>query len=312
MILTVTSNIALDRTYLVDHVNPGAVHKVRTAFSQTGGKGINVSRTLAALGHSTLVAGLLGRAGLDEAQADLQRAGLSCELYGVGDQPRKTVTVTSDDGITTTFDEPGPTVTEAEWRGFEDHVRALVPGAETVVIAGSFPPGTPADGLERLVTVAREQDVPVMVDARGPKLSAALGVRPEITKLNLDELGQTLGRECLTDREVIEGAQELQDAGARTVIVTLGGDGAIALDGEAGWRVQHPRRSGNPVGAGDAFSAGFTVARLEQREFGEALRHGAAAALASLLSPVAGRVGAADVRAAIPEIEIKQFEVVRV
>lgn len=143
MILTVTSNVALDRTYIVDHVELGAVHKVRTAFAQTGGKGVNVSRTLAALGCATAVTGLIGRAGFAEAQPELEAAGLAPSLYAVDGPPRHTVTVTSRDDGTTAFYEPGPTVTGDEWQGFEDHVRGLLAGADMVVIAGSLPPGAP-------------------------------------------------------------------------------------------------------------------------------------------------------------------------
>lgn len=308
MILTVTSNVALDRTYVVDHVELGAVHKVRTAFAQTGGKGVNVSRTLAALGCATAVTGLIGRAGLAEAQLELEAAGVAPSLYTVDGPPRHTVTVTSRDDGTTAFYEPGPTVTGGEWQGFEEHVGGLLPGADMVVIAGSLPPGAPADALERLVASAHAMDVPVLVDASGAAMQTALRGRPTVAKLNRDELGETLGRECLGDRDVIEGAQHLRSAGARSVIVTLGSEGVIALDGPDCLRVRHPARAGNPIGAGDAFSAGFAAAITASRPFRVALREGAAGALGSLRSPIAGQVDPEDVRMAASEIETELVE----
>lgn len=309
MILTVTANVALDRTYVVDHVELGAVHKVRTAFAQTGGKGVNVSRTLAALGCPTVVTGLVGRAGLEEAQRELEAARLDARLYAVDGPPRQTVTVTShDDDITTAFYELGPTIATSEWNGFEDHLRELLPGAELAVIAGSLPPGAPADALEHLVQSTHAAGVPVVVDAGGATMQAALRAHPTVAKLNREELSATLGHDCVSDRDVVAGTQALRSAGAQSVIVTLGPDGVIALDGSDVFRVTHPARSGNPIGAGDAFSAGFALAITAGRPFRAALREGTAAALGSLRSPIAGQIDPGDVRLAAAEIETRLME----
>ena len=105
MILTVTANIALDRTYVVEHLEVGAVHKVSKVFAHTGGKGVNVSRTVASLRGRTLVTGMIGAQGLDEATRELTVSGLASDLHPVSGAPRQTVTVTARDGSTTAFDE---------------------------------------------------------------------------------------------------------------------------------------------------------------------------------------------------------------
>jgi tagatose 6-phosphate kinase len=303
MILTVTPNIALDRTYVVGRVEIGAVHKVRTVYAQTGGKGVNVSRTIGCLGGKTLVAGLVGGAGLDEGARELRAAGLECDLYAVQGSPRQTtVVVAEEDGTATAFDEPGPTVTEDEWKGFENHLCGLLGQTRCVVVAGSLPPGAPEEALAHVVASAHERDVAAIVDARGGPLRAALGEAPLVAKLNRSELSQTVGRPCDSDRDVVEGARELQELGARKVIVTLGADGAIALDGRDVWRVTHSAQTGNPIGAGDAFTAGVAVTLADARPFREALGEGAAAALASLRSPAAGRIELSDLRAARPRV----------
>jgi tagatose 6-phosphate kinase len=305
VILTVTPNIALDRTYVVPHLEVGAVHKVRSVFAQTGGKGVNVSRVLACMGAQTFVTGLLGGAGLDEATRDLASGGLDCDLFPVRDSPRQTVTVTADDGTTTAFDEAGPTVTDAEWKRFEDHVRGLLGRASLVVVSGSLPPGAPEAALRHLVDAAREHGVAIILDARGGTLRAALGGRPLVAKLNRSELSETVGRPCDSDNEVVQGAQELRDLGARTVIVTLGADGAIGLDGDELWRVAHPAEMGNPIGAGDAFSAGVAGMLADAQPFSAALREGAAAAIASLRAPTAGSLEPSDLEAASSLVEIQ-------
>ncbi len=119
MILTVTANVAIDRTYVVDHLQVGAVHKVRRVYAHTGGKGVNVSRCVQSLGGDTLATGLIGRPGFDEATLDLADAGIRCSLFAVDAPPRQTVTVTAQDGTTTAFDELGPTVASDDWADFE-------------------------------------------------------------------------------------------------------------------------------------------------------------------------------------------------
>lgn len=304
MILTVTANVALDRTYVIDHLQPGAVHKVREVYAQAGGKGINVSRTLVDLGGTTLVTGLVGTDGLQAVELDLRRAALPSALHQVSGSARQTVTVHADDGVSTALDEPGPTITDAEWLSFEGHVRGLLDGADLLVLAGSLPPGSPTLALQHLVAMAHARDLNTIVDARGAAMQAALVARPLIAKLNRAELGETLGRECRADQEVIAAAQELREMGAQAVIVTLGAAGAIAVDSTATWRVTHPSVSGNPIGAGDAFTAGVALKLSERAAFREALRYGAAAAITSLRSPTAGRVELADVQATAPDVNV--------
>jgi tagatose 6-phosphate kinase len=287
MILTVTANVAIDRTYVIDRLQPGTVHKVTRAYAHIGGKGVNVSRCLRSLGADTLVTGMIGGAGLADASADLAAAGLDSSLFAVAGAARQTVTVTAQDGSTTAFDEAGPNVSDQDWAGFEQHFAGLLEPAQMVVIAGSLPPGTPEPSLANLCEQANRHSVPVILDARGAAMRAAQERRPLVAKLNRNELGQTLGREISGEEDALEGALELRALGARHVVVTLGERGAIGV-GEELWRVTHPSAGGNPIGAGDAFSAALALALAGGEPFEHALTEGAAAALASLSTPTAG------------------------
>ncbi|MGH2862303.1 MAG: 1-phosphofructokinase family hexose kinase [Solirubrobacteraceae bacterium] len=307
MILTVTANVAIDRTYVIDRLEVGKVHKVKQAYAHTGGKGVNVSRCVKSLGGDTLVTGLIGRSGLDEAARDLAAAGLSSELYAIDGPPRQTVTVTADDGVTTAFDERGPTITEQVWTGFEQHLASLLDRAEMLVIAGSLPPGTPEQSLANLCEHANRHQVPVVLDARGAAMRAAQNQKPLVTKLNRSELAQTLGREITSEHDVIEGANELRALGAGSVIVTLGEQGAIGVHADAVWRVTHPVHEGNPIGAGDAFSAALALALTNGTPFEQALAQGAAAALASLRAPTAGALDPTDVEVAFASIQTAEL-----
>ena len=307
MILTVTANVAIDRTYEIDHLEVGAVHKVSRVFSHIGGKGVNVSRTLDALHAKTLITGLIGDATLDEAARELANAGLSSALFPVSRATRQTVTVTTEDGTATAFDEAGPQITKAEWTGFELHFATLLRDASMVVIAGSLPPGTPNESLANLCQKANSHRVPVILDARGAAMRAAQNQTPLVAKLNRGELEQTLGRELTNDDDLLEAANDLHQMGARNVVVTLGAEGAIGLNELGVWRVTHPKASGNPIGAGDAFSAALAMALLDKQPLEQGLRKGAAAALASLRAPTAGALNPDDMQRALPNIRAQQI-----
>jgi tagatose 6-phosphate kinase len=280
------------------------VHKVTTSYAHIGGKGVNVSRCLRSLGADTLVTGITGRAGLADATQELTSSGLKAELFAVGGSTRQTVTVTAEDGTTTAFDEPGPAISDREWAGFEHHFAELLNRSEMVVIAGSLPPGAPDKSLANLCEHANEHGVPVILDARGVAMRAAQKHRPLVAKLNRAELAQTLGREISSDEDAIRGATELRELGAQHVVVTLGEHGAIGVGDEL-WRVTHPALAGNPIGAGDAFSAALAFALSGEEPFEQALTEGAAAALASLKTPTAGGLDAADLAGARQTVETR-------
>lgn len=307
MILTVTANIAIDRTYVIDHLEVGAVHKVAEVFAHTGGKGVNVSRTVAALGGMTTVTGFIGADSFDDATRELAAAGLGAALFVVEGPARQTVTVTARDGTTTAFDEPGPLVGADKWAWFERHVDGLLPGVDLVVIAGSLPPGSPDQSLANLCRLANAHEVPVILDARGPAMRAAQSETPLVAKLNRSELAQTLERDMPTDEQVLDGAMELHHQGAQSVLVTLGAEGAIALNADGAWRITHPPAEGNPIGAGDAFSAALALALVDRQPFDQALKQGTAAALASLGAPTAGAIDPEDMRRALPTVHIHEI-----
>jgi tagatose 6-phosphate kinase len=303
MILTVTANIALDRTYVIEHLEVGAVHKVSKVFAHTGGKGVNVSRTVASLGGQTLVTGMIGAQGLDEATRELTASGLASDLHPVSGTPRQTVTVTAQDGTTTAFDEPGPFVSSQEWSDFERHVSGLLDAASILVMAGSLPPGVPDRAYEHLCAAANDHGVPAVVDARGAAMRAAQNQAPLVAKLNRAELEQTVERELTSEEDVVQAALDLRGAGAQNVLITMGSSGAIAVDRDDVWRVTHPVASGNPIGAGDAFTAALALALTDGKAFEQALREGAAAGLASVRAPTAGVLDPLDFQEALPAVQ---------
>lgn len=241
MILTVTLNAALDVTYHVDELAPHSSHRVRTATERAGGKGINVARVLRLLGHEVLVSGLAGGSTGDAIRAGLAEGGLADALVPIGGSSRRTVTVVDSDA--TVFNERGPVVSAGEWHRFVASYRSEVDRADVVVLAGSLPPGVPADAYALLAALAGAAGVPVVLDADGDPLRLGLAGRPSVVKPNLAELAAAADETAITP-----AAMELRGRGAGAVVVSCGPAGLVAVTPAGRWRAGPPERvDGNPT-----------------------------------------------------------------
>ncbi|MFE0677819.1 1-phosphofructokinase family hexose kinase [Streptomyces sp. NPDC058867] len=286
MITTVTLNAAVDVTYTVDRFRSGGSHRLPAAHRRAGGKGINVSRVLAAAGHDTTVTGLVGGPSGDAVRLELAAAGLRDSLVTIAGTTRQTVTVVEQAaGDATVLLEPGPEVTAAEWREFRTHYRHLLTTSRVMVLSGSLPAGLPDETYAELVLLARRHDVPVVLDCCGPSLLAAVPAGPALVKPNALELAETLGGSA----DVRAGAEELRAAGARSVVVSLGAEGLLAVTPVGAWSARPPERlSGNPTGAGDAAVAALSAGLARNTPWPERLRQAVALSAAAVKAPLAG------------------------
>ncbi|MFJ3140046.1 1-phosphofructokinase family hexose kinase [Streptomyces sp. NPDC086843] len=290
MILTVTLNAALDVTYGVDSLRPRTSHRVGAAHRRAGGKGVNVARVLAALGHDVTVTGLAGGPTGALLREDLRAvAGLCDELVPVAGGSRQTVTVVSgDDGDATVFNEQGPKVSSREWRAFADRFAVLVREASVVTLCGSLPPGLPSDAYARLVRTAAGAGALTVLDTSGPPLLDALGAGPDVVKPNAAELAAATG--CA---DAAEGAARLRALGARSVVVSSGPDGLLADTPGGLLRAAPPERlAGNPTGAGNACVAALAAGLAGGAGWPAVLREAVALSAAAVARPVAGDVDA--------------------
>ncbi|MER7151735.1 PfkB family carbohydrate kinase, partial [Streptomyces lydicus] len=156
MILTVTLNAALDITYRLPRLRPHGTNRVTEVSERPGGKGLNVARVLASLGHRTVATGFAGGGTGEALRALLAETGVTDALVPVGGASRRTVAVVDEaGGDTTQLNEPGPTVSPAEWDAFLGTYRELLDGARAVALCGSLPPGVPVDVYARLTRAAR-------------------------------------------------------------------------------------------------------------------------------------------------------------
>ncbi|MFE5492537.1 1-phosphofructokinase family hexose kinase [Streptomyces virginiae] len=286
MILTVTLNTALDVTYRVPRLLPHASHRVTTVTERPGGKGLNVARVLAALGHKVTATGFAGGPvgsvvrNMLAASPGVVDALLPCE----GASRRTVAVVDEASGDTTQFNEPGPHVTPAEWSLFLTHYQELVAQVRAVALCGSLPPGVPVGAYAVLVRVARAAGVPVLLDTSGEALRRGIAARPEIIKPNAAELAELTG-----SRDPLPATRDARRRGAHAVVTSLGPGGLLAATAEGTWQAAPPRPlSGNPTGAGDSAVAGLLSALTEGLDWPSRLTRAVALSAATVLAPVAG------------------------
>ncbi|KUN07457.1 1-phosphofructokinase [Streptomyces yokosukanensis] len=286
MILTVTLNTALDLTYRVRSLRPHASHRVSEVIERPGGKGVNVARVLAALGHEVTVTGFVG-GGTGRAVRDRLSgtAGLTDALLPVTGATRRTIAVVDElSGDTTQLNEPGPQISRPEWATFLAHYEALLPSMSAVALCGSLPPGVPVGAYANLVRVARTRGVPVLLDTSGEPLRRGVAARPDLIKPNAGELAELTG-----SHEPLRATQDARRRGAHTVVASLGADGLLAVTPEGRWRATPPARiPGNPTGAGDSAVAGLLSGLMEKLPWPERLARAVALSAATVAAPAAG------------------------
>ncbi|MER5868628.1 1-phosphofructokinase family hexose kinase [Streptomyces sp. NPDC002044] len=286
MILTVTLNTALDVTYRVPRLLPHASHRVSDVAERPGGKGLNVARVLAALGHEVTATGFAGgRTGAVVRELLARSPGVSDALVPCAGTTRRTLAVVDTaSGDTTQFNEPGPLITAPEWSAFLARYDALLAGAGAVALCGSLPPGVPVGAYAVLVRAARAAGVPVLLDTGGEALRRGVAARPEVIKPNAAELAELTG-----SRDPLPATRDARRRGARAVVASLGPAGLLAATPEGVWRAAPPHPlAGNPTGAGDSAVAGLLSALAEGLDWPARLTRAVALSAATVLAPVAG------------------------
>ena len=281
MIVTLTLNPSVDRTVEVESLARGEVMRALSVRVDPGGKGINVSRALAAHHLPTRAVVTLGGAEGEHLLALLASTGIEIVPVRIQSAIRSNITVVEPDGTTTKFNEPGAELSDDELAAVFSAVKAAAADADWLVASGSLPAGMPANTYADLIHELAGSGTKVAVDTSGPALEAVLAAGPTLVKPNRDELGDISGQRLLTMGDIVEAAGRLRDRGAGTVLASLGAEGAVLVDADGAIHGRTPAVAPlSSVGAGDAMLAGFLAGGGHGPEaLVEALAWGAAAVL---------------------------------
>ncbi|WP_432082888.1 1-phosphofructokinase [Streptomyces sp. WAC 04229] len=279
MILTVTPNPSLDRTYEVPSLDRGEVVRATGERVDPGGKGVNVSRAVTAAGQRTVAVLPLGGAPGALVADLLDAQGIEVAPVPIAGATRSNIALAEADGVLTKINAPGPELSAAERELLLETVRSQSPGADWIACCGSLPRGLAPSWYAELVARAHAAGARIALDTSGPALLQALRERPDVVKPNAEELAEAVGRPLATVGDAVKAAGELRELGARSVLASLGADGQLLVAEEGTWfgtaRVDAVRSN---VGAGDSSLAGFLIAQgAGPGALASAVAHGAAA-----------------------------------
>jgi 1-phosphofructokinase/6-phosphofructokinase 2 len=258
MIVTLTPNPSIDRAIVVHMLRRGEVHRASGIQVDPGGKGVNVSRALAAQSAATTAVLPIGGPEGHLLEELLDAAGVDHCSVPVAGIVRMNITVLEPDGTTTKLNEPGPELSTDEVDALLTATVERVDGADWVVGCGSLPPGAPTELYAALVARVHERGGRVAIDSSGGPMAAAVRARPDLIKPNHEELAEVVGHALPTLADVRGAALDLVASGIEIVAVSLGGDGALLVTAD---EVVHARAviaaPLSTVGAGDCMLAGL-------------------------------------------------------
>ena len=304
MIITVTLNPTIDKTLEIPGFAPGRTLKARTIRRQPAGKGVNVSRVLAALGVPSVATGILGDAELPAYRRSFEApppggrrvAEVRLEFVTIPSDTRQNTTILDPGGGPETHvREEGFAVGAAEIDAFGRKLRKLARPGDLVVFAGSLPPGATPEHLAGLVRSSSEAGCGTAVDTSGAALAAAVEAGCTIAKPNLEELGELTGGHIESAADAARAAESLR--GKIVLLVTMGAEGACCFAAGDSLRGKVELEGAvNTVGAGDAFLAGFLAAYTMRQPLPDCLRLAVACGGASTLERWAGEINVDVVR----------------
>jgi 1-phosphofructokinase len=296
VIITVTLNPTLDKTLSVPALRPGEVHRARFLRQDIGGKGINVSRALRALGVTSIPIGFLGGATGRAMLDGLTAQGYDARFVEVSGETRQNLTLLDDaSGVYTKINEPGPTVNAEHLAALYALVDELAAPGDLWALCGSLPPGAPADFYADLVTAVQALGAAAILDTSETALRLGLAARPAGIKPNSEEAAQALGQSVASDEEHVIAVRRLCDLlapatpPAPVVCLTRGARGLLlAAGGELVMAEPPPVAARSPVGAGDATLAGLLWALSEGCDATETARRAVACGTAAAMQEGTG------------------------
>ncbi len=287
MILTVTLNPALDRVVNVADFRPGKVNLIGKERARiAGGKGINVSRVVKALGERTLVTGWLGGSQGKIIKRNLDKENIDTDFVLIKEESRLNLTILDPvSDKKTHLVEEGPRISCPEVKNLAEKLRNLAEEAKVVVFSGSIPRGVGEGIYGSLIklVLSRNNKIISILDTRGEALKKGLQAKPFMLKPNKEEMEAFAGKRLSRLEELVEVARSLRDKYAKLVVVSEGrGEVLVVGDGKILILAPPSVKSLNPVGAGDALVAGFAVGLLRGMDLQEMASLGVAAGAASV------------------------------
>lgn len=282
MIYTVTLNPSIDFIVRLDHLELGSVNRMTSDDKFAGGKGINVSRILHRLDVDNTATGFIGGFTGRFVEDGLTAEGIKTNFVQVSEDTRINVKIKA--GEETEINGAGPKISDEKL----EELKAILAGLsseDTVVFAGSAPSSLGNQVYNTLIPIAKKAGAEVVCDFEGQTLLDSLNYQPLLVKPNNHELADIFGVELNGLEDIEKYAREILAKGAKNVIISMAGDGALLVTPEAAYFAKPIKGTvKNSVGAGDSMVAGFTGEYVKSGDPIEALKWGVACGTATTFS----------------------------
>lgn len=282
MIYTVTLNPSIDFIVCLDHLELGSVNRMTSDDKFAGGKGINVSRILQRLDVDNTATGFIGGFTGRFVENGLIAEGIKTNFVQVSEDTRINVKIKA--GEETEINGAGPKISDEKL----EELKAILAGLsseDTVVFAGSAPSSLGNQVYNTLIPIAKKAGAEVVCDFEGQTLLDSLNYQPLLVKPNNHELADIFGVELNGLEDIEKYAREILAKGAKNVIISMAGDGALLVTPEAAYFAKPIKGTvKNSVGAGDSMVAGFTGEYVKSGDPIEALKWGVACGTATTFS----------------------------
>ncbi len=284
MIYTVTFNPALDYAIRMESLNLGMVNRSSAEAVYYGGKGINVSTVLKNIGVDSVALGFVAGFTGKEIEEGVKNMGVSTDFIKLPEgMSRINVKIKAEQE--TEINGQGPKISMEQVEKLFEKLDKLEKG-DCLVLAGTIPASLPSDIYEQIMDRLKDKEIHIVVDATKDLLLNVLKYHPFLIKPNNHELGEMFGVVLKTDEEIVEYAKKLQERGARNVLISMAGDGAILLtETKEVYKMGVPKGTVvNSVGAGDSMVAGFVASYFKEHDYLKALKFGTATGSATAFS----------------------------
>ncbi|HHA6219336.1 TPA: 1-phosphofructokinase [Staphylococcus aureus] len=257
MIYTVTFNPSIDYVIFTNDFKIDGLNRATATYKFAGGKGINVSRVLKTLDVESTALGFAGGFPGKFIADTLNNSAIQSNFIEIDEDTR--INVKLKTGQETEINAPGPHITSAQFEQLLQQIKNTT-SEDIVIVAGSVPSSIPSDAYAQIAQITAQTGAKLVVDAEKELAESVLSYRPLFIKPNKDELEVMFNTTVNSDEDVIKYGRLLVDKGAQSVIVSLGGDGAIYIDKEISIKAVNPQgKVVNTVGSGDSTVAGMVA-----------------------------------------------------
>ncbi|MCI8846854.1 MAG: 1-phosphofructokinase [Lachnospiraceae bacterium] len=307
MILTVTLNPAVDKTYTTGALMLGQVNRMRTVNNIAGGKGINVAKILRQYGYEVATAGFLGGYTGQFIENCMQEIHALCRFTKVAGETRSSINVIAEDGYVTEILEPGPVISAQELECFTADYEKEVENCDLVIMSGSVAKGIPADIYRKLVETGKKAGRRCILDTSGEALLHGIKAAPFMIKPNQKELEYLVGHKLKDIGEIGRAAEKLRGTGIEHVLVSLGKKGLLSVtEGETLWAKPPAVKAVNTVGCGDSVVASYAMSLLKGEDNYTALKRAAAISAANTATLESGDIALELAEDLLERVEIER------